>query len=322
MSRRTAAADKAIRLAWEKERALVAEGKGTRDWTEEQQKDILDPNKRKAYDDNGRAFEGQHMKSAEKYPEYQGDPGNIQFLTREEHLEAHHGNWQNPTNWYFDPVTKEIVDFGEGKYIPCKVIELSKPIAITVNKTNAEINNTRVNNSQQHETVHNKVPDKPQAPSSLKVKGANAVKLRAVEKQVPKEKADVIKQAIDVFGTVYNTVKKFCKEHPIITGIGTAVATAAVKIGISGVYNGKSSNNDSQSDDNVLSFGYEEKSAIDDDLENTSVNDSLGTSKRSSPYEHEVAESRQRYHTKNGIEWRDKAPYRRGENKDEDTEQK
>lgn len=77
MSRRTAEANKAIRLAWERERALVQIGKGTRDWTEEQQRDILDPNKGKAYDDKGRAFEGQHMKSVGKYPEYQGDPDNI-----------------------------------------------------------------------------------------------------------------------------------------------------------------------------------------------------------------------------------------------------
>ena len=53
------------------------------------------------------------MKSAEMYPEYQGDPGNIQFLTRAEHLEAHDGSWQNPTNWYYNPVTKEKFDFGE-----------------------------------------------------------------------------------------------------------------------------------------------------------------------------------------------------------------
>ena len=53
------------------------------------------------------------MKSAEMYPEYQGEPGNIQFLTRTEHLEAHDGNWQNPTNWYYNPVTKEKFDFGD-----------------------------------------------------------------------------------------------------------------------------------------------------------------------------------------------------------------
>ena len=33
--------NKAIRLAWEREQGLVSEGKGTRDWTEAQQKDIL-----------------------------------------------------------------------------------------------------------------------------------------------------------------------------------------------------------------------------------------------------------------------------------------
>lgn len=41
MSRRTSEASKAIRAAWLKEQELVAEGKGTRDWTPEQQKEIL-----------------------------------------------------------------------------------------------------------------------------------------------------------------------------------------------------------------------------------------------------------------------------------------
>lgn len=129
MSRRTAEANKAIRLAWEREQELVREGKGTRDWTKEQQKDILNPEKGKAYDENGRAFEGQHMKSVEAYPEYQGDPDNIQFLTKEEHKDAHKGNWQNPTNWHYDPATGQFTDFGEGKYTPCTAIELSEPIA-------------------------------------------------------------------------------------------------------------------------------------------------------------------------------------------------
>ena len=102
--------NKAIRLAWEREQKLVAEGKGTRDWSQDQQRNILDSDKGKAYDENGRAFEGQHMKSAAEYPEYQGDPANIQFLTRDEHLEAHKGSWQNPTNWYYNPETKEFVD--------------------------------------------------------------------------------------------------------------------------------------------------------------------------------------------------------------------
>lgn len=136
MSRRTAESNKAIRLAWEREQALVREGKGTRDWTPEQQRDILDPNKGKAYDEKGRAFEGQHMRSVAEYPEFQGDPNNIQFLTKEEHLEAHRGNWQYPTNWFYNPDTKEFVDFGEGEIIPCEIIRLSNPIVIPA--TNAD----------------------------------------------------------------------------------------------------------------------------------------------------------------------------------------
>ena len=42
MSRRTSESNKAILAAWNKEQELVREGKGTRDWTPEQQQDILD----------------------------------------------------------------------------------------------------------------------------------------------------------------------------------------------------------------------------------------------------------------------------------------
>ena len=127
MSRRTSAADKAIRDAWKNEQNLVREGKCTRDWTPDQQRDILE--KGKAYDENGKAFEGHHMKSAEAYPEYQGDPENIQFLTRDEHKDAHQGNFQNPTNGYYDPETGETKDFGEGRYEPCEINDLSEPVA-------------------------------------------------------------------------------------------------------------------------------------------------------------------------------------------------
>lgn len=118
--------NKAVREAWNKELELVQEGKGTREWTPEQQKDILE--RGRAYDEKGKAFEGQHMKSAEMYPEYQGEPGNIQFLTRAEHFEAHDGNWQNPTNWYYNPITKEKFDFGDGPFMPCEIIHLPEPI--------------------------------------------------------------------------------------------------------------------------------------------------------------------------------------------------
>lgn len=44
--------NKAIREAWSKEQELVQEGKGTREWMPEQQKDILE--KGRAYDDKGK----------------------------------------------------------------------------------------------------------------------------------------------------------------------------------------------------------------------------------------------------------------------------
>ena len=52
MSRRTAESQKAIRQAWENEQKLVSEGAGTRDWTQDQQKAILE--RGKAYDENGK----------------------------------------------------------------------------------------------------------------------------------------------------------------------------------------------------------------------------------------------------------------------------
>ena len=63
--------NKAVRKAWEREQQLVQEGNGTRDWTPEQQKEILELGKAYYHSDDpndindGKAFEGHHMKSAE-----------------------------------------------------------------------------------------------------------------------------------------------------------------------------------------------------------------------------------------------------------------
>lgn len=108
------------------EQGLVLEGKGTRDWTDEQQKQITE--KGKAYDNRGRAFEGQHMKSVSAYPEYQDDARNIQLLSREEHLAAHGGNWKNQTNGYYDPVSQTMSDFGDGPPQPCSEAPLANPL--------------------------------------------------------------------------------------------------------------------------------------------------------------------------------------------------
>ena len=126
MSRRTAEANKAIVAAWEREQQLVNEGKGTRDWTPEQQIDILE--KGKAYDCDGRALEGHHMKSVAAFPEFQGNPDNIQFLSRLEHYEAHGDSFQNPTNGYYNPIEGKTIVFTEDNLIPCEIIKLSNPV--------------------------------------------------------------------------------------------------------------------------------------------------------------------------------------------------
>ncbi len=293
MSRRTAESNKAILAAWNKEQELVQEGKGTREWTPQQQQDILE--KGKAYDDNGKAFEGQHMKSAEKYPEYQGDPGNIQFLTRAEHLEAHDGNWQNPTNWYFDPVTKQKYDFGDGPFIPCEIIPLSEPImAIQVKQVQETIVAQKLETTEKRELPPEKISTKS---TTAKVES----KLSFGEQ---------LKIGLKKFG---KTVVEFPAKHPtamkVIKGIGIAAATitaAAVaessKNGSSGSGYGSSSNNDADYDYNNTPDEYDDYSddASDSDNEYTP---------------NDVPAGKQRYHYKDGsVKWVEKEPYHRGGN--------
>jgi len=97
---------KAIREAWKNERAYVREGKGTRDWAQSEQREIVA---------KGRAdgYEGHHMKSVKDYPQHAGNPNNIQFLNRNEHVNgAHSGNTQNATNGYYNPKTGTMHSFG------------------------------------------------------------------------------------------------------------------------------------------------------------------------------------------------------------------
>jgi len=106
---------KAVNQAWKQEKELVeTTGKGTREWTEAETQELLTTGKVKGY-------EGQHMKSAEAYPDQAGDPNNIQFLKGRnmdvnEHLDAHGGNYKNPTNGYYDPQTGKFIEFDD--YVP------------------------------------------------------------------------------------------------------------------------------------------------------------------------------------------------------------
>lgn len=215
MSRRTAESNKAIRLAWQREYELVKEGKGTRNWTEEQQRDILDSSKGKAYDENGKAFEGHHMKSAEAYPEYQGDSKNIQFLSRAEHTQAH-GGWQSPTNGFYDYTTGVTYDFGEDGFTPCEIIKLSNPV-IAIDNLN--VNSTAQPKEEQRlSNVDSSIPDS-HHPNGISSSVPETEK-KSVVNQIPK------RAVIDNFKNAANTTKDFFARHPVITfGLRLAVTT-------------------------------------------------------------------------------------------------
>ena len=112
----------AVRKAWKREKELVQQGMGTVNWTEQQQKELLERGAVKGY-------EGQHMKSVSKFPEFAGSVDNIQLLSHEEHLEAHNSGikksgYRSPTNGYYDPQTKIMNDFGDRAPSPPKPMRL------------------------------------------------------------------------------------------------------------------------------------------------------------------------------------------------------
>ena len=98
------ARSRGVRQAWERERAYVAKGMGTRNWTQDEQKELLETGRVSGY-------EAHHMSSVSKDPQNADNPDNIQFLTHDEHLAAHDGNYQNAAKGYYDPDTGKTHSF-------------------------------------------------------------------------------------------------------------------------------------------------------------------------------------------------------------------
>jgi hypothetical protein len=87
----------AVRKAWKKEVDRVNRtGKGSVSWTRKQLQELLEKGKVSG-------FIGHHIKSVVAYPHLAGNPKNIQFLSRAQHLAAHKGNFANPTHRRFTP---------------------------------------------------------------------------------------------------------------------------------------------------------------------------------------------------------------------------
>jgi len=110
-----------VKQAWTKEKERVAQGEGSRDWTPEQQDEIMK-------DGGVKGYRGHHMKSVSTYPEHAANPENIQFLTQDEHIQgAHQGSTHNQTNGYYNPETGQMTDFGRKAPTPVESHALSEP---------------------------------------------------------------------------------------------------------------------------------------------------------------------------------------------------
>lgn len=115
----------AVRNAWARERELCRNGMGTVNWTRAQQKELLSTGRVSGY-------EGQHMKSVSKYPQYAGDPNNIQLLTHKEHLAAHNcgrskSGYLSPTNGFYDSESQSMQSFWRGAPHAPEARELTRP---------------------------------------------------------------------------------------------------------------------------------------------------------------------------------------------------
>lgn len=208
--------------------------------------------------------------------------------TRTEHLEAHDGNWQNPTNWYYNPVTKEKFDFGDGPFIPCEIIQLPEPIISLTRDSTIQENVIEEKEDfskdvlKQSAETNKKTYSKPETSKS------------------PKVQVEVPKKANNMFVKGLKSVGRFIAEHPVesleIAGVaigGVAKAISSIK----GSGSGKTRSTTSASGNSSVA----EK-----------VADIVEKASRSLPSENDVTGHKQRYHTKNGVVWKDKAPYHRG----------
>lgn len=90
----------AVKQAWVNECDLVAQGKCTRQWSEAELAELSVRGRVAGYP-------GHHMYNVNDYPQYAGDPNNIQFLTTKEHIAgAHNNHTRSATNGYYNHVTK------------------------------------------------------------------------------------------------------------------------------------------------------------------------------------------------------------------------
>lgn len=134
--------NQAIAAAWKRERSLVLNGMGSRNWTAAEQRELIQNGKVKGY-------HGHHMQSVKAYPEQAGNSDNIQFLTKEEHLYgAHQGKFQNKTNGMYHAEKGKSEEFADGKVKAMKVMRLTEPICKSVDRNSLKQEGTNRKGSE------------------------------------------------------------------------------------------------------------------------------------------------------------------------------
>ena len=103
----------AVEKAWAAERERVLRGMGRRQWSVSQQAELINTGK-------VTGFEGSHILAVKDYPEYAGNPDNIQFLPTIAHFDGvHNRNFRKDTEeGLFDERTGKIIPNKEPGKIP------------------------------------------------------------------------------------------------------------------------------------------------------------------------------------------------------------
>ena len=140
----------AVSKAWANERQQVLNSKGSRNWSQKEQVEIIRTGRCHGY-------RGHHMLSVKAHPEQAMNENDIQFLTQKEHFKAHGGNWKNDADGRYNLRTGKVKAFDKGKpYVNYRqlsdpISERSRKIANTKylrsNNTRTKANNTCNRNS-------------------------------------------------------------------------------------------------------------------------------------------------------------------------------
>lgn len=134
----------AVREAWRNEKLLVEQGKGSRQWSQSEIAEL----KSKGYVSG---YYGHHMQSVKIKPNQAINPDNIQFLTREEHINgAHGGSTHNLTNGYYDVRTKTMHNFKENERPHKPIYTLDNSISSKQSHTNEKSISKKSSNNITH----------------------------------------------------------------------------------------------------------------------------------------------------------------------------